>query len=225
VSTDATTDESGDSVAAGSGAGSGGSAQAPRRRGAPDRGTRERILRATLEIISEGGIAAVRNARVAERAGVSPGSLTYCFSSQDEFLREALLLYVREEVERMHELAAQLGDGELTIEQVADTLQGLISESLATAAVSAQFDLYLHATRDSNMRRAATEALAAYDEVAIAALTAARVPQPERHAAALVALADGLTLRCLAEGRTSADGIAGAYLTYLRGARAGSDAS
>jgi TetR/AcrR family transcriptional regulator, regulator of biofilm formation and stress response len=196
---------------------------APRRRGAPDRGTRERILRATLEIISEGGIAAVRNARVAGRAGVSPGSLTYCFTNQDEFLREALLLYVHEEVDRMHQLADRLRDGQLTTEEVALRLEAMISETLASAAVSAQFDLYLHTTRDPNLRAAATQALAAYDDVAIAALTAAGIPHPERHAAALVALADGLTLRYLAEGRTSAPGIAAAYLTYLNGAREQAD--
>ena len=190
----------------------------PRRRGAPDRGTRERLLRATLQIISEGGIAAVRNARVAELAGASPGSLTYLFSSKAEFLRDALLLYVRDEAARMHDLARELRSGKLSIEEVAVAIEAMIGQTLAEAQVAAQFELYLQATRDPQLRDAASQALAAYDQVAIAAMSAAGIPQPERHAAALVAIGDGFTLRYLAQGRKSADGIADALLTYLKGA-------
>lgn len=156
---------------------------------------------------------------MAELADASPGSLTYLFSNQAEFLRDALLLYVTEEANRMHDVARQLRSGKLSIEQVALAIEAMIGQTLADAQVAAQFHLYLHATRDAELREAATQALAAYDEVAVAAMNAAGIPDPERHAAAFVALGDGLTLRYLAQGRTTADGIAQAYLTYLEGAR------
>ena len=181
--------------------------------------TRERILRATLEVVAEGGVAAVRNALVADRAGVSPGSLTYCFSSQAEYLREALLLYVREEVERMRGATDLLRMGELAPEEVAQMIEAMIGPTLAGREVAAQFELYLEASRDPALREAAVQSLAAYEELASAALAAAGVPEPDRHAGPLVALADGLSLRYLAEGRTGAEGIAAALLTYVEGAR------
>ena len=69
------------------------------RRRAPE--TRERILRATLALLAEEGTAALSNRRIAAAADVSLGSLTYHFPSQASLLREALLLYVGEEVARL----------------------------------------------------------------------------------------------------------------------------
>jgi AcrR family transcriptional regulator len=59
------------------------------------RGTaRDAILGATLEIIAERGIDAVTHRRVAERAGVSPGSTTHHFSSREDLLRGAFHSYL-----------------------------------------------------------------------------------------------------------------------------------
>ncbi|MGW3509203.1 TetR/AcrR family transcriptional regulator [Streptomyces sp. NPDC000994] len=50
---------------------------------------RARILDATLDLIAEEGIARVSHRKVAARAGVPLGSMTYHFSGMDEVLREA----------------------------------------------------------------------------------------------------------------------------------------
>ncbi|MEW5991362.1 MAG: TetR family transcriptional regulator [Chloroflexota bacterium] len=55
---------------------------------------RTAILGATLELIASHGIDAVTHRRVAERAGVSPGSTTHHFSSREELLREAFRFYL-----------------------------------------------------------------------------------------------------------------------------------
>jgi AcrR family transcriptional regulator len=55
---------------------------------------RRAILGATLEIIASHGIDAVTHRRVAERAGVSPGSTTHHFASREELLREAFRFYL-----------------------------------------------------------------------------------------------------------------------------------
>lgn len=61
----------------------------------PPRGSaRNAILRATLEIIANHGIDAVTHRRVAEQAGVSPGSTTHHFSSREDLLREAFRFYL-----------------------------------------------------------------------------------------------------------------------------------
>lgn len=62
----------------------------------PGRGyARTAILGATLEIISKSGIDAVTHRRVAEQAGVSPGSTTHHFSSREDLLREAFRFYLQ----------------------------------------------------------------------------------------------------------------------------------
>jgi AcrR family transcriptional regulator len=55
---------------------------------------RSAILGATLGIIASHGIDAVTHRRVAERAGVSPGSTTHHFASREELLREAFRFYL-----------------------------------------------------------------------------------------------------------------------------------
>ncbi|MFI9542638.1 TetR/AcrR family transcriptional regulator [Streptomyces sp. NPDC052016] len=50
---------------------------------------RERIIAATLDLIAEEGIARVSHRKIAARAGVPLGSMTYHFSGMDDLLREA----------------------------------------------------------------------------------------------------------------------------------------
>ncbi|MFE0691684.1 TetR/AcrR family transcriptional regulator [Streptomyces xiamenensis] len=50
---------------------------------------RERIIAATLDLIAEDGVAGVSHRRIAARAGVPLGSMTYHFTGIDQLLREA----------------------------------------------------------------------------------------------------------------------------------------
>ncbi|RCG14398.1 TetR family transcriptional regulator [Streptomyces diacarni] len=50
---------------------------------------RERIISAALDLIAEEGVAGVSHRKVAARAGVPLGSMTYHFHNRDELLREA----------------------------------------------------------------------------------------------------------------------------------------
>ncbi|MEV1009200.1 TetR family transcriptional regulator [Streptomyces sp. NPDC049881] len=50
---------------------------------------RERIIGAALDLIAEAGVAGVSHRKIAARAGVPLGSMTYHFRSMDELLREA----------------------------------------------------------------------------------------------------------------------------------------
>lgn len=58
---------------------------------------------ATLDVIAEEGLDAVRHRRVADLAGVSPGSTTYHFASRDDLIDEAFAYY-------LDQAAALLGD-------------------------------------------------------------------------------------------------------------------
>ncbi|WP_019549381.1 TetR/AcrR family transcriptional regulator [Streptomyces sulphureus] len=50
---------------------------------------RDRIIGAALDLIAESGVAGTSHRKVAARAGVPLGSMTYHFASREELLREA----------------------------------------------------------------------------------------------------------------------------------------
>jgi AcrR family transcriptional regulator len=183
---------------------------------APD--TRQRILRTTLRLIGEHGIGDVSNRAIAAAAGVSLGSLTYHFPSQTLLLREALLLYVGEEVARLRAIAAELRASQPTVEQVATEVQRIVEGSSDRVEQVAELELHLHASRDPALHEASQRCFAAYEDLAAAVLEALHVPDPARHARTVVALMCGLGLRRLGTGSRDASGTADALLTIVRGA-------
>ncbi len=182
--------------------------------------TRESILRETLDLIGREGIAAVTNRRVAAAAQVSLGSLTYHFPSQLDLLRESLLLYVDEEVERLEAIAAKLRSGKANVKQVADEVQRVAETVAERPELVAEIELYLRASRDPGLQEPSRRTFAAYENFAAAALSALGLPDPERHAAAVVALIMGMNLRRLASGGVAAASLSDALLTYVRGVTA-----
>lgn len=180
--------------------------------------TRERILRATLRLIGEHGIGAVSNRRIAAAGEVALGSLTYHFPSQSELLREALLLYVHEEVLRMQEIAHELRQARPSAATAAAEVEAIVARSSSRLEETAELELHLQATRDPALREASERCFAAYEELAIVALSALSVPDPERHARTVVAVMCGLGVRRLGSGRSDAEGTAQALLTIIAGA-------
>lgn len=179
--------------------------------------TRERILRTTVELIASEGVSAVTNRRVAGAAGVSLGSLTYHFPSQVDLLRESLLLFVGEEVERQEAIAAELRGRDPSVEQVAAEVERVVQESGDRVQQLAEIELHLQAARDPELREASRRCFEAYEGAAAAALEMLGVPDPERHARTVVATMYGMGLRRLGTGADAA-GIAEALLTIVRGA-------
>ncbi len=166
---------------------------------------RERILAAVLDVVGTAGIPAVTNRRIAARAGVSLGSVTYHFATQTDMLREALLMFVDGEARRLAGLAqdyrARFPAGAAPALASAAELVTEVAESLAfTAEQVASFELYVQAGRDPALREAAAQCFAAYDGLAVTVLGALGVPGPERLAPAVVGMITGLQLRRLATG-------------------------
>jgi AcrR family transcriptional regulator len=188
------------------------------RRRAPE--TRERILRATLALLAEEGTAALSNRRIAAEAEVSLGSLTYHFPSQASLLRESLLLYVGEEVERLEAIAAALQAHRPSVEEVAADVQALIGRPTGGPGPLAELELHLQAARDPELQEASARCFAAYDTLAASALGALGVADPARHSSAFVALIVGLGVRRLGTGAAESEAATGALLTMLRGALA-----
>lgn len=168
---------------------------------------RERILRATLDAIGQTGVEGVTHRAIAARAGVPLGSLAYYFPAKDDLLREALVLFVDEEVARLEALGAQLAAARLAPREIAEAFAAELEGNDPVA----QFELYLEASRTPALRPVAAACLDAYRRCAEMALRAAGAPAPERSAALFVALVDGLSLqRHAAPGQT--DDLRGALL-------------
>src|ERR687898_1769430 len=110
---------------------------------------REAILRATLAIIGTRGTDAVTHRAVAERAGLPLSATTYWFASKDELLQEALLLVVREEVERIERVVLELAPRELDVREWARAVSAVLAEDLASDPIRhvAFTELVLEGTR------------------------------------------------------------------------------
>jgi TetR/AcrR family transcriptional regulator, regulator of biofilm formation and stress response len=165
------------------------------------RGERRRsaILAAALRVVAERGVAATTHRAVAEVAGVPTSTTTYYFKSLDELLDEALLLFVREESERLRAIADQLEGQPVPPAEVARVLVAELRAGQGTNDV-AQFELYLEASRRPSLREVARASLDLYAEIAETALRAAGSPRPEEGARVFVALLDGLGLHRIATG-------------------------
>ncbi|MQY02915.1 TetR/AcrR family transcriptional regulator [Actinomadura macrotermitis] len=179
---------------------------------------RDRILQAALRLIGEQGLGAVTNRAVARAAGVSLGSLTYHFPSQTDLLREALQTFVDAEIDRITARVARLAEAGIDPAQAADEVEKAIVEFAYGPEQIANLELHLHAARDPGVRDASVRSVAAYDRLATSILTAMEIPDPERHAPAVVAMLYGLAVRRLATGDTSATGTADAFRLLLHGA-------
>lgn len=179
--------------------------------------TREAILRATLRVVGEHGVAGLTNRRIVARAGISLGSLTYHFPSQTTLLREAMLLFADEEARRLAELARQHDAAGLTVEQAAEVVADVLGRLPASVEEIAALELYLQAGRDASLREAARRCFAAYEELAEAVLRALGVPRPRQLAGPVVALLAGLQLRGLATGEAHTTSTAEALTMLVRG--------
>ncbi|WP_067461658.1 TetR/AcrR family transcriptional regulator [Actinomadura macra] len=179
---------------------------------------RDQIVQATLRLIGEQGLGAVTNRAVAREAGVSLGSLTYHFPSQEDLLREALRAFVDDEIAHITAYIATLNKSDLAPTRAADQVEKAVAGFARGPEQIANLELHLHAARDPGIRDASTRSVAAYDRLAAAVLTDVGIPDAEQHAPAVVAMLYGLAIRRLATGDTTAAGTADAFRLLLFGA-------
>ncbi|MCX4234980.1 MULTISPECIES: TetR/AcrR family transcriptional regulator [Streptomyces] len=106
---------------------------------------RERIIGATLDLIAEEGIASVSHRKIAARAGVPLGSMTYHFSGMDELLREAFTRFADHIVAVFDAHLAAPADRDQARQAVADLVH-VLSEGSQRDLVLTQ-ELYTLAAR------------------------------------------------------------------------------
>lgn len=158
--------------------------------------TRERLLDAAIDVVARDGAGALTNRSLARAAGVSLGSITYHFATQQDLLREALGSYVDAEVRRLQAFVESVAD--LPPEEALRR----ISASLADDAGRrhAKLDLFGLAARDAALHDAAAKCFTAYEDLVRAAARVLGVALDDTQVAIVVATVDGLLLRRLATG-------------------------
>ncbi|MCW4352219.1 TetR family transcriptional regulator C-terminal domain-containing protein [Hoyosella sp. YIM 151337] len=167
-----------------------------RRHGPSAQARRDALLRATLEIVAERGVAAVTHRAVTERAGLPLATVSYFFSSIHELEAEALRVFMADECATQTAAAEHLASQQLTADEVGRELTAATAPRYPETP--AFMESLLHAARSEEFRDAVRDALAGSRAVAAAALQAVGTPNPEAVAPALTALAHGLALNQLA---------------------------
>lgn len=169
------------------------------------RSRRELLLRAAVELLADGGPRAVTHRAVAAHAGVPQASTTYYFESIQQLTDEALRLHLSErtaELEAM--IASATGKGGST-EDIARVLAEMLITRSPEIAI-AQFEVYLQAGRNPELRLYVEQTLRAFEQVAASALGFLGAREPARAAPLFVALIDGFLLHRVARpGRERAD--------------------
>lgn len=191
--------------------------------------TRERILEAAAELISEEGIDEVRIARVANRAGVSTSLVHHYFSTREELLTDALMLaFDRAAEERFGSESEPEAPG-------AAALAVAIEQCLPGTGPDEHewvlwVELWLRAARDPELRPVAARLYERYRawllEVIEAGVAAGefRTDDPERVTDLALGLLDGLGLRALLEDPVVDLSRARLLVAHALGAELGIDA-
>lgn len=116
---------------------------------------RERIIAAALDLIAEEGVAGVSHRKVATRAGVPLGSMTYHFDGMDHLLREAFGRFTDHIVAVFDTHLAGAGDRDAARAAVTDLVH-VLSEGAQRDLVLTQ-ELYTLAARRPAYRQLTQE--------------------------------------------------------------------
>lgn len=167
--------------------------------------SREKILAATLRLVADQGIDAVTHRRVAELAGVSPGTTTHHFAGREALLRESFISYLGysdELLTTIHAAAEQQQD--MAISGVRRVLVRMVQREFADASLlRAEYELLLFASQDKEL----AAAVAAWEARAAGAVSAvlerAGARRPIESARTLVNFIRGFELERLVKPQLS----------------------
>jgi DNA-binding transcriptional regulator YbjK len=165
-----------------------------------DRAQRRRlaILEAALRLIGREGRQALTHRAVAAEAGVPLGATTYYFDSRDDLLAQALRHVAGQGIdnfEGMRDALLAAGSPKALAKVLLDNVAVAAEDRTAFIA---EYELWLEAGRDPELREPAIEWCNAEQSVVAEALEKLGSKQPALDASIVVAVLDGLGERVLA---------------------------
>jgi DNA-binding transcriptional regulator YbjK len=116
--------------------------------------TRDRLLRATIELLASGGSRAVTHRAVAESAGAAHGSTRYYFANRDELIRAALRKLAEEDVAAIAAELERVPHGPAEPERIAKRLAAFLAERIDRDPDRelSRYELFLLAAREPALR-------------------------------------------------------------------------
>lgn len=186
----------------------------------PPRNTRERLLRAAIELMAEQGWGAVTTRMVAERAGVNQALVHYHYRSVPGLLREAAYaaMSVVFEPATLRLLGAE--DPLVALQGVLEAVVDIDRDAPESRAV---IEATVQAVRDPELNAQMREMLALFRRLLAERVAAAQADgqvgagvQPEGMAVVLAALADGLALHRLVDPGTDIAAATSVVLALLK---------
>lgn len=115
-----------------------------------DPGRRDRIIDAAIDCIAEEGVAGTSHRKVAARADVPLGSMTYHFDNMDELLVEAFTRFTAMIAETFEQRMQDVPDAEAALDAVVDLIHVDLQRSNREHVVT--YELYTLAARQNRFR-------------------------------------------------------------------------
>jgi DNA-binding transcriptional regulator YbjK len=162
---------------------------------------------AALAVLAAKGSRGLTHRAVDEAAGLPSGSTSNYFRTRSALLEAAQRRHVELDLPPAS-LLDQVGDGRLSKEQAKGLIMAALTRVLEPEGrplVAARYELILEATRREGLRRQHALARQRIVDLAELALRASGCRTPDRHAAQLVAVMDGIALDQLMEPDSSLD--------------------
>lgn len=158
------------------------------------------ILEAALRVAAREGVGAVTHRSVAKEAGVSLRATTYYFETKQEMIREALRLFVQQNIARADAVAADFPSSKSKLDNAVDAVAGVMRQEIHDSQVTlcAEYELVLAIAREPEYAPEYQE-LERMLEVRLKALLAAiGSAAPLMHARLVLAASRGLLMQHLA---------------------------
>ncbi|ETK37847.1 TetR/AcrR family transcriptional regulator [Microbispora sp. ATCC PTA-5024] len=158
---------------------------------------REALLDAAVDLLGEGGFAAVTHRAVAQRAGLPLAATSYYFSCRDDLLAQAFALLVERELTQMRASLGTLPPGPL------DALADVLAEAYAfdRPRQLGLWELYLQAGRDPALQSIARAWTDGCDDIVEHVLERAGYPSGRSEVRFVTTLLSGLWLEDVVEAR------------------------
>jgi DNA-binding transcriptional regulator YbjK len=158
---------------------------------------RQALLDAAVDLMGEGGFAAVTHRAVAQRAGLPLAATSYYFSGRDELLAQAFALLVDRELTQMRSCLEGMPPGPL------DTLAEVLAEACAfdRPRQLGLWELYLQAGRDPALQSIARSWTDGCEAIVASVLRRSDYPDGPSQVRFLTTLLSGLWLEDIVEAR------------------------
>ncbi|AWB93284.1 TetR/AcrR family transcriptional regulator [Aeromicrobium chenweiae] len=158
------------------------------------RARRDELLAAAIDLFTEGGSRAITHRAVAARAGLPPATTTYYFESIDELIREALSSHIQQWTAELDALSQIDIDVSVSLDEAATFMGGVFAHRGPEVA-AVELSIFLAAAREPELHDVARAAMTSLEALATSVLEQLGIDEPQRLAAAIVALVVGTAVR------------------------------